>query len=101
MEWCRIIDQPAEAVIVVVTETSLHVIRLRPKPGTGLRSVGERIYMGIDHDKREVVQDILICWIRDLSNSASVELPVVIQQITRTHQMSSFNNFSTGLAIYH
>lgn len=83
VEWCRIIDQPeAEAVIVVVTEPSLHVIRLRPKPGTGLRSVGERIYMGIDHDKREVVQDILgFARIRDLSNSASVELPVVIQQI--------------------
>ena len=44
--------------------------------------VGARIYMGIDHSKREVVQDILgFARIRDLSNSTLMELPVVIQQI--------------------
>ena len=43
--------------------------------------VGARIYMGIDHSK-EVVQDVLgFARIRDLSNSANQEMPIVIQQI--------------------
>ena len=83
VEWCRVIEHPeAGGVLVVVTEPSLHVIRLRPKPNAGLQNVGSRIYMGIDHSKRDVIQDILgFARIRDLSNSASAELPIVIQQI--------------------
>ena len=83
VEWCRVIEHPeAGGVIVVVTEPALHVIRLRPKPNSGLQAVGSRIFMGIDHSKREVVQDILgFARIRDLSNGASTELPIVIQQI--------------------
>ena len=83
VEWCRVIEHPeAGGVIVVVTEPALHVIRLRPKPNSGLQAVGARIFMGIDHSKREVVQDILgVARIRDLSNGASIELPIVIQQI--------------------
>ena len=83
VEWCRVIEHPeAGGVIVVVTEPALHVIRLRPKPNSGLQAVGARIFMGIDHSKREVVQDILgFARIRDLSNGASTELPIVIQQI--------------------
>ena len=83
VEWCRVIEHPeAGGVIVVVTEPALHVIRLRPKSNSGLQAVGARIFMGIDHSKREVVQDILgFARIRDLSNGASIELPIVIQQI--------------------
>lgn len=83
VEWCRVIDHPEDGgVIVVVTEPAMHVIRLRPKQGAGIISVGTRIYMGIDHSKRDVVQDILgFARIRDLSNSASQELPVVIQKM--------------------
>ena len=83
VEWCRVIDHPeSDGVIVVVTEPALHVIRLRPKSGADLQMVGARIYMGIDHSKREVVQDILgFARIRDLSNAAATELPVVIQQM--------------------
>ena len=83
VEWCRVIEHPeAGGVIVVVTEPALHVIRLRPKANSGLQAVGARIFMGIDHSKREVVQDILgFARIRDLSNGASIELPIVIQQI--------------------
>ena len=83
VEWCRVIDHPEDGgVIVVVTEPSLHVIRLRAKTNAGLQMVGDRLYMGIDHSKREVIQDILgFARIRDLSNAASIELPVVIQQI--------------------
>ena len=83
VEWCRVIDHPeSDGVIVVVTEPALHVIRLRPKSGADLQMVGARIYMGIDHSKREVVQDILgFARIRDLSNAAAIELPVVIQQM--------------------
>ena len=83
VEWCRVIEHPeAGGVIVVVTEPALHVIRLRPKSNSGLQAVGARIFMGIDHSKRDVVQDILgFARIRDLSNGASIELPLVIQQI--------------------
>ncbi len=83
VEWCRVIDHPeSDAAIVVVTEPALHVIRLRPKPGAPLQMVGDRIYMGIDHAQRDVVQDVLgFARIRDLSNAASTELPTVIQQI--------------------
>lgn len=83
VDWCRVIEHPeAGGVIVVVTEPELHVIRLRPKPNSGLQAIGARIFMGIDHSKREVVQDILgFARIRDLSNGASIELPIVIQQI--------------------
>ena len=83
VEWCRVIEHPeAGGVIVVVTEPALHVIRLRPKPNSGLQAVGARIIMGIDNSKREVVQDILgFARIRDLSTGASNELPIVIQQI--------------------
>lgn len=83
VEWCRVIDHPeADAAIVVVTEPALHVIRLRPKPGAVLQMVGARIYMGIDHSKREVVQDVLgFARIRDLSNAANQEMPIVIQKI--------------------
>ena len=83
VEWCRVIDHPeSDAAIVVVTEPALHVIRLRPKPGAAMQMVGARIYMGIDHSKREVVQDVLgFARIRDLSNAANQEMPIVIQQI--------------------
>ena len=83
VEWCRVIDHPeVDAAIVVVTEPALHVIRLRPKQGAALQAVGSRIYMGIDHSQREVVQDVLgFARIRDLSNAASQELPIVIQQM--------------------
>ena len=83
VEWCRVIDHPeTDAAIVVVTEPALHVIRLRPKPDAALQTVGDRIYMGIDHAQRDVVQDVLgFARIRDLSNAASIELPIVIQQI--------------------
>ena len=82
VEWCRVIDHPeAGGVVVVVTEPSLHVIRLRAKPDSGLQMVGNRLYMGIDHSKREVVQDILgFARIRDLSNASTLEMPFVIQQ---------------------
>ena len=83
VEWCRVIDHPeTDAAIVVVTEPALHVIRLRPKPDSAIQMVGDRIYMGIDHTQRDVVQDVLgFARIRDLSNAASIELPIVIQQI--------------------
>ena len=83
VEWCRVIDHPeTDAAIVVVTEPALHVIRLRPKPDSAIQMVGDRIYMGIDHTQRDVVQDVLgFARIRDLSNTASIELPIVIQQI--------------------
>ena len=83
VEWCRVIEhQEVGGAIVVVTEPALHVIRLRPKPNSGIQAVGSRIFMGIDHSKREVVQDILgFARIRDISNAASVELPIVIQQM--------------------
>ena len=83
VEWCRVIDHPeTDAAIVVVTEPALHVIRLRPKPESAIQMVGDRIYMGIDHTQRDVVQDVLgFARIRDLSNAASIELPIVIQQI--------------------
>tara|TARA_B100002052_G_scaffold88508_2_gene81418 strand:+ start:1535 stop:2131 length:597 start_codon:yes stop_codon:yes gene_type:complete len=83
VEWCRVIDHPeVDAAIVVVTEPAMHVIRLRPKPGAEVQMVGNRIYMGIDHSQREVVQDVLgFARIRDLSNTASTELPIVIQQM--------------------
>ena len=83
VEWCRVIEHSgSNGVLVVITEPNLHVIRLRPKSGADLQMVGSRLYMGIDHSKRDVVQDILgFARIRDLSNSASTELPIVIQQI--------------------
>ena len=83
VEWCRVIDHPeTDAAIVVVTEPALHVIRLRPKPDSAIQMVGDRSYMGIDHTQRDVVQDVLgFARIRDLSNAASIELPIVIQQI--------------------
>ena len=83
VEWCRVIEHSSVGgVIVVVTEPALHIIRLRPKTNSGIQMVGARLYMGIDHSKREVVQDILgFARIRDLSNSTTMELPVVIQQI--------------------
>ena len=47
-----------------------------------MQMVGDRIYMGIDHVQREVVQDVLgFARIRDLSNAASIELPIIIQRI--------------------
>ena len=83
VEWCRVIEHPgASGVLVVVTEPNLHIIRLRPKTSAGMQMIGARLYMGIDHPKRDVVQDILgFARIRDLSNTASMELPIVIQQI--------------------
>ena len=83
VEWCRVIDHPdAESAIVVVTEPALHIIRLRPKPNAGVQALGSKLYMGIDHSQREVVQDVLgFARIRDLSNAASQEMPIVIQQI--------------------
>jgi putative nucleotide binding protein len=83
VEWCRVIDHPAaNEAIVVVTEPSLHVIRLSAKQGSGIQMVGSRIYMGSDISQRDVVQDILgFARIRDLSNAANQEMPIVIQQI--------------------
>jgi putative nucleotide binding protein len=83
VEWCRVIDHPvANEAMVVVTEPSLHIIRLSAKSNAGIQMVGTRIYMGSDQSKKDVVQDILgFARIRDLSNAASQEMPIVIQQI--------------------
>ncbi|MBS73965.1 MAG: hypothetical protein CMA91_06965 [Euryarchaeota archaeon] len=83
VEWCRVIDHPsANEAIVVVTEPSLHVIRLSAKPNKGVQMVGSRLYMGSDVSQKDVVQDILgFARIRDLSNAANQEMPIVIQQI--------------------
>ena len=83
VEWCRVIDHPeAGGALVVVTEPGLHVIRLRPKQNADLQPAGARVYMGKDSAKSEIVQEILgFARIRDISNRASAELPVVIQQI--------------------
>jgi len=83
VEWCRVIDHPeVGGAIVVVTEPGLHIIRLRSKQNAELQPTGARVYMGKDPAKSEVVQEILgFARIKDLSNRASAELPVVIQQI--------------------
>ncbi|MDP6869508.1 MAG: DUF655 domain-containing protein [Candidatus Poseidoniaceae archaeon] len=83
VEWCRVIDHPEVGdALVVVTEPAMHVIRLKPKPNTTLQAVGERLYMGTEESKREIVQEILgFARIRDLSSRAFTELPVVIQKM--------------------
>ena len=102
VEWCRVIDQPeAGEAITVVTEPAMHVIRLRPKPDAGFQPAGERLYMGIDHSKRDVIQDVLgFARIRDLSNAANVELPVVIQSMIEDAPDVFINQFSTELEIF-
>jgi putative nucleotide binding protein len=83
VEWCRVLDQPlAGDAMVVITEPEFHIIRLRPKSSAGLQMVGARLYMGIDHSLREVVQDVLgFARIKDLSNNSQKEMPIIIQQM--------------------
>ena len=95
VEWCRVIDHPESGdAIVVVTEPAMHIIRLKPKPNSDLQTVGKKLYMGDDSSKSEVVQEILgFARIRDLSNRASTELPIVIQQMIEDSPDVFINQF--------
>jgi len=83
VEWCRVLDQPKVGdAMVVVTEPAFHIIRLRPKSSADLQMIGARLYMGIDHSLREVVQDVLgFARIRDLSNNTRKDMPIIIQKM--------------------
>ena len=56
--------------------------------------VGARIYMGIDHSKREVWDVLGFARIRDLSNSANQEMPTGFNRSLRILLKYSSSNFS-------
>ncbi len=99
VEWCRVIDHPAaNEAIVVVTEPSLHVIRLSAKQGSGIQMVGSRIYMGSDISQRDVVQDILgFARIRDLSNASNQEMPLRNRRQKSSTKIDRFTPKKGGL----
>ena len=100
--WARIIENDAkENVIVAVGESKMMIGRFSAKNQDA--SVGQRIYVGVDSNKRTDVGEILgMARMDRLSNSAITDLPLVIQlfiEENESHFIKSFFNIAGPLSL--
>ena len=85
--WARVIENDAKTnVIVALGESKMMLGRYSSKsPDT---AVGERIYVGVDSNKRNAVGEILgMAKLNLLSNSASSDLPLIVQMFVEVNQV--------------
>jgi len=100
--WARVIENDAKTnVIVALGEGKMMLGRYVVK--NPAITVGERIYVGVDADKRTAVGEILgMAKLDRLSNSAISDLPLVTQMFVvenQVHFIKSFFNIAGPLSL--
>ena len=100
--WARVIENDHQTnVIVAFGESKMLLGRFTAKNTNS--SVGDRIYVGVDGDKRTDVGDILgMAKMELLSNSAASDLPLVIQLFIEekaAHFIKAFFNIAGPLSL--
>ena len=100
--WARVIENDAKTnVIVALGESKMMLGRYSAKNPT--TTVGERIYVGVDSNKRTEVGEILgMAKLDRLSNSAVSDLPLVAQMFVeenQAHFIKSFFNIAGPLSL--
>ncbi|MEC7589275.1 MAG: DUF655 domain-containing protein, partial [Candidatus Thermoplasmatota archaeon] len=100
--WARVIENDAKTnVIVALGESKMMLGRYSAKNPT--TTVGERIYVGVDSNKRTEVGEILgMAKLDRLSNSAVTDLPLVAQifvEENQAHFIKSFFNIAGPLSL--
>lgn len=88
----RIHRQP---LALAVGEDEFKLFELVPRPGITL-SVGERVYIGRDFDKREKIKQVKrrIAY-RQLTHVAQSELPYILEEIVKKHERKFVDFFNT------
>ena len=100
--WARVIENDSKTnVIVALGESKMMLGRYAGKnPAT---AVGERIYVGVDSNKRTEIGDILgMAKMDRLSGSAISDLPLVAQMFVeenQTHFIKAFFNIAGPLSL--
>ena len=100
--WARVIENDTKTnVIVALGESKMMLGRYSSKsPDT---AVGERIYVGVDSNKRNAVGEILgMAKLDRLSNSASSDLPLIAQMFVeenQAHFIKAFFNIAGPLSL--
>ena len=100
--WARVIENDTKTnVIVALGESKMLLGRFAAKNSNS--SVGDRIYIGVDGDKRTDVGDILgMAKMELLSNSAASDLPLIIQLFIEekaAHFIKAFFNIAGPLSL--
>ena len=100
--WARVIENdPKTNVIVALGESKMMLGRYAAKNPT--TTVGERVYVGVDSNKRTEVGEILgMAKLDRLSNSAVSDLPLVAQMFVEeneAHFIKSFFNIAGPLSL--
>lgn len=100
--WARVIENDSNTnVIVALGESKMLLGRFAAKNSNS--SVGDRIYVGVDGDKRTDVGDILgMAKMELLSNSAASDLPLIIQLFIEekaAHFIKAFFNIAGPLSL--
>ena len=100
--WARIIENDSRTnVIVALGESKMMLVRYAGKNPT--IAVGERIYVGVDSNKRTEVGEILgMAKLDRLSNSAISDLPLVTQMFVEeneAHFIKAFFNIAGPLSL--
>jgi len=100
--WARVIENDSKTnVVVALGESKMMLVRYARKNPT--IAVGERIYVGVDSNKRTEVGEILgMAKLDRLSNSAISDLPLVTQMFVEeneAHFIKAFFNIAGPLSL--
>lgn len=102
--YARVLDHDVEDnVIYALSENPFVLARLKPKEGISNQMAGERIWIGKDRSRREVVDTVLgMTSVERLSNAAGLDLPLIIQLFIEEnagHFINSFFNKAGPLSL--
>lgn len=102
--YARVLDHDVEDnVIYALSENPFVLARLKPKEGISTQMAGERIWIGKDRSRREVVDTVLgMTSVERLSNAAGLDLPLIIQLFIEEnagHFINSFFNKAGPLSL--
>ena len=93
--WARVIEHDIENnVLVLLGESKMMIGRYRPKNSGNIQTVGTKLYVGIDKQKREHVGDIIgMARMDRLSTSATNDLPIVLQSFIEENEIHFIKSF--------
>ena len=93
--YARVLDHDVEDnVIYALSENPFVLARLKPKEGISNQMAGERIWIGKDRSRREVVHTVLgMTSVERLSNAAGLDLPLIIQLFIEENAGHFINSF--------
>jgi predicted nucleic acid-binding OB-fold protein len=93
--WARVIEHDAEnGVVVLLGESKMLMGRYKPKHSNKVLTIGDRIYIGADKEKRVDIGEIMgMARLDRLSSAASKDLPLVIQLFIEKNESHFLNSF--------